>query len=898
MAHNVLTYTTLHLRLLGVLAVCICFMLPLHAGRRDRIRTKKQQIAMLEQDTQASIEEQLRIPQSTQPIQESPSIELVQEEEIPFIEPVKTQEQLIHTQSVPVEVPDEIELYFENANLQNFVQQIEDIFDIVFITDDALDPLPQGAKSLKGNKISYRTIKPISRTQVWNTFNTFLNIAGFTVIPHTNDRTYRIAPIATAQKSPLNTYIGVDAVTLPDTDELVRYVYFIENNTVDTIRAVVEQFRSTASTAVYLNEHKGFILTDISYNIKKLMEIIKELDKISMPESLSVLKLKRADAKNVKELYDTLTQKEQDQRFGPRPPMNRRSPDALALPENITIIAEPRTNSLILLGPQSARERIEQFIIKNVDVELDQAYSPLHTYQVQYANAETIAKIMNDVVKFGEDTDAGRSGGVRGGDQYLRPISFIAEPATNRLVIKGHYEDYIKALDVIKKLDVDQPQVAIEVLILSVDIGKTKQLGAQIRSKAENGTDGLLGPNIKFQTSGLFAKGAMSPSSIEQKTTADSPGVKRLLGNLINTVVGATAGNTIITLGEDLCGVWGIVQLLETVSNVQLVSNPFIIATNNAPAEVSLGETRRVATATSIAASSNQDNLSGFGDDSADLIVKVTPHINSDGMIVLDLDITIDNFTSAEQNNPTKNTKNIKTYATLANKQVLALGGLVRNVISNSMSKVPLLGDIPLLGWFFKNKSKVEQKQNLLILVSTRIIEPTNPADLALYNKKHTDEYRNTVDELITVSEQRDPIHRVFFEPGVNSTERMVDEFLFNRKNGGGNARMKRIKKKKAETLARNQAMQQLHAHQEPIKVVTHKPQAITSTRLQPVPHKHMTVAAAKTEQPKVSSMPKTTIAPVESHKNQELKTALQHKKRSNLAFTELLPRETQGARA
>lgn len=886
MAQNVLTYNKFYLRLLGVLAVCALFTVPLQAGRRDRIRTKRQRVAMLAESAQAPVQEQLNIPQYSQPVEETFFVESAQPQQSAILQ--DPEPYIEKSEEIIVEIPDEIELYFENANLQNFVQQIEAIFDITFITDDALDPLPQGAKSLKGNKISYRTIKPISRTQVWNTFNTFLNIAGFTIIPHINDRTYRIAPIATAQKSPLHTYIGIDATALPDTDELIRYVYFIENNTVEAIRAVVEQFRSTSSSAVYLNEHKGFILTDISYNIKKLMEIIRELDKISMPESLSVLKLRRADAKNVKELYDTLTQKDNDQRFGPRP-MNRRSPDALALPENITIIAEPRTNSLILLGPQSARERIEQFIVKNVDVELDQAYSPLHTYQVQYANAETIAKIMNEVVKFGEETDAGKSGGVRGGDQYLRPISFIAEPATNRLVIKGHYDDYLKAIDVIKRLDIDQPQVAIEILILSVDIAKNKQLGAQIRSKAENGTNGLLGNNVKFQTSGLFAQGAQSPSSIEQKTTADSPGVKRLLGNLINTVVGAPAGNTIITMGEDLCGVWGIMQLLETVSNVQLVSNPFLIATNNAPAEVSLGETRRVATGTAVASSGNQSNIDAFGDDSADLIVKVTPHINSDGMIVLDLEITIDNFTSAEQNNPTKNTKNIKTYATLANKQVLALGGLVRNVVSNSMSKVPVLGDIPLLGWFFKNKSKVEQKQNLLILVSTRIIEPTNPSDLAIYNKKHTDEYRDTVDELLTISEQRDPIHKMFFEPGINSTEKMVDNFIFDRKTGGGNARMKRMKRRKAQGLHKQQPADEPVLPQQPVSTAMQTPQGAIPQRKQPVVQKP--VVTAKGEPPKATNAASTAT------RTEELRTALHTKKRSNLAFTEMLPARTQGAR-
>jgi hypothetical protein len=238
---------------------------------------------------------------------------------LPVNEAVTPEEQAgLTTLQAADQYEDEIEFYFENADLQNFVQQIEDVFEIKFITEDALEPLPQGGKSLKGNKISYRTHAPISRQEAWNTFNTFLNIAGFAVVPQADPRVYRIATIARAQKSPLTVYIGVTPDTLPDSDELIRYVYFIENNTVETIRTVVEQFRSSASSAVYLNEHRGFVLTDISYNIKKLMEVIKELDKVNMPESLSVLKLRRADARQVKELYDVLVQQEQPNKFGPR----------------------------------------------------------------------------------------------------------------------------------------------------------------------------------------------------------------------------------------------------------------------------------------------------------------------------------------------------------------------------------------------------------------------------------------------------------------------------------------------------------------------------------------------------------------------------------------------------
>ena len=113
--------------------------------------------------------------------------------------------------------------------LENFAKQIEDIFEITLITDDAIAPLPQGKKAIKSNKISFKTNLPLSKKETWNLFVTFLDIAGFAIIPQADPKVFRITTIESARKSPLPTFIGVDPTTLPDTDELIRYVYFLEN---------------------------------------------------------------------------------------------------------------------------------------------------------------------------------------------------------------------------------------------------------------------------------------------------------------------------------------------------------------------------------------------------------------------------------------------------------------------------------------------------------------------------------------------------------------------------------------------------------------------------------------------------------------------------------------------
>jgi len=681
-----------------------------------------------------------------------------------------------------------VELNFENADLQNFVKQIESIFEVTFISDDAVQPIAQGRKQIKGNKISFKTEQPLSKKKVWDLFITFLEIAGFAIVPQADPNMYRITTIPTARKSPVTAFIGVDYTMLPENDEIVRYVYFIQNSSVDAIKNIIDPLRSSVSSLVVLKEHKAFILTDKAYNIRTLMQIVKELDKTSMPQSMSILKLKRADAKQVKELYDSLIQPADrgTSRF-----FSRKQPTSLFFPENTRILVEPRTNALILLGPKGALQKIEDFIIKNIDVDLDQPYSPLYSYQLKYADAVTIADIMNSVTQYGKDTEVGKSGGVRGIDKYLRPMAFVPEKETNRLIIKGYYEDYLKAKAIIEQLDEAQPQIAIEVLILAINAADTKELGTQLRSKSPGGPDGLIGQNVEFQTSGLFG----GTSSIVENENATS-GVNRLLGDLLSVVVGKGAGNTILALGQDQFGVWGVFQALQTFTDAEIISNPFLIATNKTPATVYLGEERRIRTATIVGTS----EVDSFGSDEAKLEVKLTPQINSDGMIVLDLIITINDFTdSVNLQDATKNIREIKTSTIVANNEVLALGGLIRNRTTRTQTKTPFLGDIPVLGWLFKNQSQRAEKQNLLILISSRIIEPNTERVAHEFTEERISDYYGTIDSMHQSAQKRDPIHKLFFESTKKKHEQTVENFLLERNNGS-----KKKKRGPKQRLAEN----------------------------------------------------------------------------------------------
>lgn len=705
---------------------------------------------------------------------------------------------------------DLIEFYFEDADIMNLLTQISELFNnVTFITDDIIDPLSPGGKALKGNKISFKTHHPLSKKSAWDLFLTFLDLAGFALVPQSEPGFYRVVTSDRAQRSPVPTFIGTDSNKLPENDQVIRYVYFIQNARVETIKDIVTTLKSQSAHAIILQEIKALVITDRSYNIRTLMEIVHELDQVSMPQSMSVLKLVSADASDVKALYDSIT-KSDEQQQPTKLFATRKQPTALYFPENTRMIAEPRTNSLIIFGSADAIKKIEDFIKQYIDVELEKPYSPLHTYHLRYANAVTIADIMNNMTQFGTDSAAGKTGGVRGGDKYLKPMTFTPEPSTNTLIIKGDYEDFLKATAIIKKLDEPQPQVAVEALILTLDFEDQKELGTQIRNRVPE-SSGLLGNNVAIQTSGIRLGG--TPKGII--TNNNGKGSDRLLGNLINLVVDAVAGNTVVSLGADVFGVWGIFGILQTIANTQVVSNPFLVATNKTKATVSVGEVRRVVTSTVYAGTNPADAL---GDFEAQLKLEVTPQINSDGMIVLKLNVLFENFVSliTDDQEVAKQTRVIDTRTIVADKEVIAIGGLIQNVVMENLTKVPVLGDIPILGWLFKNKRKDIVKRNLLILISTRIIEPEVTEVVDAHTQLKLRDYYETVEGFHDPGERRDPVYKRFFDNKYEGTADIVEDFLFNKIEADKEPLVKKQTKKERVSRSEKARKQRQEALQSP----------------------------------------------------------------------------------
>lgn len=641
-----------------------------------------------------------------------------------------------------------IEFNFENADLQTLLNYIAELFDIAFIPDDAIAPMLQGGKGVAGNKVTFRTNRPMTKKGVWALFTSFLDVAGLALALTPEKRTYRLTSAPAAQKMALQTYIGVDSETLPQDDMRIRYVYFLKNASVDNIKPIVEQLRGSSSSFTAFVPLQAIILTDKSYNIRALMRIVRELDKASPPELMSVIKLKNTGAEDVKKLYDSLTQGEDQRNMVARIFGARRQAESFIFPEGTRVVAEPRTNALIVLGVKDAVEKIEEFVRK-VDTEIIEETSPFYIYELQHTDAVTMAGIMNQVTQYGIGTVAGQAGGVREGEKYFKPITFTPEKSGNRLIVRGDYEDYIKAKEVIDRLDVMQPQIALEVLVVTVDTTNSRNLGTAMRNQFPD----TLAKNVDFQSTFFNTSPVINP------TTGS------IMTNLISLATSVATGSFLLSLGANT-NVWAIFQALSQYTQATVVSNPFLVTANKYKATVSLGQTRRVTTSTVI---SGGQPTTGQDDLSANLEVVIIPQINSDGLITLEITVKDDQFTTpvTELPNIANTTRRVvDTKAIVADNEVLALGGLIQTEVDDMGNGIPILDKLPIIGWLFKSKSHSVIKNNLLVFISPHIIQPKIAGGSNNYTLRKSEYTRRTVRQMEYPAENRDPVYRWFFREG------------------------------------------------------------------------------------------------------------------------------------
>lgn len=681
--------------------------------------------------------------------------------------------------------------------------------------------LPQGPDALK-TTLTFELPHKISLDEAWNHLLTILNLAGYTLIA-SEDFCTIVKNNNNVNKENLPLYVNVATNDLPDSSLRIRYIRYLTNIQVPgstssssysmsgtsgggSLQGIIKDMLSKDSASdpaalLFDSTLNAIIISDRSNVIRGIMTIVDLLEYSTTGQTLKIIKLKHASATQLKNLFDELitgsSTSNSSAGYGASPTQAPLIGGGY-FEKSTKIVAEPRTNCLLLLGKSDALERIESFIKTDLDLSLESGSSVLHVYTLQHLEAQSFANILTSIVtsssggnssfgsgSYGSGTQQSTSTSDNAGEQYFKGVIIAAESSEgalqtssygvtssydsnfsgtsgggtptqgaqtgNRLIIAATRNDWIRLEKLIRELDQPQRQVAIQGLVVDMSEVGQRQLGTQLCSREK-----FMLKNVQGQSAQITSVPTTNPIP---PVGGGAPVPPTLTTSLANIDMGNlfSKGSTAITISDPTTNdIWWITQIISNQSDSKILSQPFLFGTHNQTITFIDKEGRYIAGNATVQQGAQVQNKDQVF---AELNLTIVPRISENGMINLGITLNINQWT--DDSSDTQTTRLIVTNANIQSGDILVLGGLNKTKVEYTVRKTPLLGDIPLIGNLFKNKDKSVTKSSLMVFLRPEIVKAHEGIDYFTAER-----FNDAVDSLFSgenFEALRDPISRWFF---------------------------------------------------------------------------------------------------------------------------------------
>jgi len=571
-------------------------------------------------------------------------------------------------------------LNFNEVDISTMVKFISDLTGKNFILDERV----------KG-KISVYSPSKLSIEEAYNVFTSVLELKGFTVVQ--SGRVAKIVPSSSARQSGFR--LLPEGAQVPVNESYVAQVIKLEYITAQEAQTFLQPMVSKDGHISAFGPGNLLLMVDSAINIRKLHGLLQTIDTERTREGLEIIYLKNTSAENA---ATTIQQwlSGSDGKPGGQPPARG------GVGAATSVLADQRLNALLIFGSETTKKAIRE-LVEKLDVIAPEASSKVNVYYLENTDATEMAKVLDSVVK-GIATQATPQPGAAAAQASAfdsGKITITPDKGSNSLVIMASPTDYNNLVQVIKKLDLRSKQVFVQVLIAEVSLDKSNEFGLQT---------GLVGggsPNSNLTIAGLY----------------DPLGTLTTLGTLL------TAGGALTPdITASPINVTAVLKALDKKGLLNILSTPNILTSDNKEAEINVGENVPFQGS---ATQSTYGTTQSIERKDIGINLKIKPQISEGDYIRMDINQEIsavkDSRGQAVDLVTTK--RSAKTSVVVKDKETVIIGGLIQDTEEDTVSKVPILGDIPLLGWLFKTKSKVRKKTNLMILLTPHIVR--DAADLA-----------------------------------------------------------------------------------------------------------------------------------------------------------------------
>jgi general secretion pathway protein D len=598
----------------------------------------------------------------------------------------------IQTTGIAVDQPSGkglITVNFQDTDLLVVIKFISELTGKNFVVDS----------KVKG-RVTVISPTKITIEEAYRMFESILEVAGYTTVPA--GRIIKIVPAREAKSS------GVDTVTdrerrLLRGEQFVTRIIHLNYIDAESVIPVIKPIVSRESSLVTYAYTNDIILTDTIPNVRKVLNILQELDVEGYQVEISVIPLEFANAKNL--AAELLSIFEAQAAPVQRPTKRTQQPVVAGVgrKRSVKIIPDERTNSLVVLASGDDTRQVKN-LVADLDVPPPKGKGRINVVDLKNADAEELAQTLTLLTAKGAAKQVAAPGEkaavLVAGDVVITP-----DKATNSLVITASPQDFEVLKEVIERLDIRRLQVFVEGLIMEVSMDRLRELGVEFRSiPSELTKDASEADTTPFGGT-FFSSPVENPFAVS------------------GLVLGAADG-TITFGGTTFLNIGVLIRALQLDTDTNILSTPHLLTTDNEEAEIIVAENvpfrvRTTATASGFPVEEIERKDVG-------ITLRITPQISEADFLKLNIYIEISQVQPAGTvegaTDLTTLKRSTRTTVVVRDHQTVVLGGLISDSITDSVSKVPWLGDVPLLGYLFRTSQTTAQKRNLLIIITPHMI--------------------------------------------------------------------------------------------------------------------------------------------------------------------------------
>lgn len=600
----------------------------------------------------------------------------------------------------PFVFADDYSANFKGTDIKEFVNIVGRNLEKTIIVDP----------SIRG-KIDVRSYDTLDEKQYYAFFLNVLEVYGYAVVAMP-DGVLKVIKSKDAKTAAIPVVTGTD--TQPG-DAVITRVIAVKNVSVRELSPLLRQLNDNAGAGnvVHYDPANIILLTGRAAVVNRLYEIVRRVDQAG-DKDVEVVSLTNASAAEMVRIVEAL---------------NKGSDASVPAFLQPKLVADDRTNSILVSGDPKVRDRIKK-VIKQLDVEMGSTGNNKVVY-LRYAKAEEVAKVLKGVSDNLQSDKSGakKTGGSGGRDQVL----ISSHPETNALVLTAPPDIMMALQDVISQLDIRRAQVLIEALIVEMSEGDGINLGMQWGSLES-------GAIVQYGNSNA-SLGRVLVGLEEAKDTVNLVPITNASGGIIgyeretekgdySTLANALGGINGAALSF-VMGDWtGLINAVSTDSNSNILSSPSIMVQDNGEASFIVGEEVPVITGSTSSSTSTSNPFQTVERKEVGIKLKVVPQINEGNSVQLKIEQEVSNVLGANGAVDVRFAKRqLNTSVMVDDNQMIVLGGLIDERAIESESKIPFLGDIPFIGFLFKSTTTEVQKRNLMVFIKPTIIRDGIVAD-------------------------------------------------------------------------------------------------------------------------------------------------------------------------